>query len=492
MAVRRMQRVFSILCVLALVLSTLPLYAIAFDNHPYYDDYGFSATVHHEWKETGSLHSALSAAWESAAHTRQYWQGNYTGTLLSNLQPGLFAEDLYWIGNWLILTALIACGMYFFCTVFKRLEMAKWARISLASLALMLMIQFMPDVGEAFYWFNGGIGNTFIYALLMLGAAWCIRLYDCSGTGMGWSLLLALLAVALGGGSYGGGLFALCTGAAGLLWVFIRKSRKRLHFTALYLLFAGCFLYSMAAPGNTVRASYIQYQSSAVKTVLQSFYFGIGQLGETIRLPLIAVTLPLLPAMYEAARKSSFAFDHPWIVLVAGVCLYCTQFAPPLYSIASIGAGRIVNTYHISAVVFWFVYVYYLTGWAARRFELPSITKRQAGALLLASLCLFGTGCLAFRRSEDVLYGVQNLSGPSALLSMLNGEAAQYDNEMSVREDLLNDESQPVITLEPLSAVPRVFMEDLLRPDAVYDAREALCLYYGKEKIHIAGEEAVQ
>ncbi len=487
---QRLQRIFAGLCVLALVLSTLPLYVIAFDNHPYYDDYGFSATVHHAWKESGSFKAALSAAWESAEHTRQYWQGNYTGTLLSNLQPGLFAEEWYWIGNWFILTALVVCGIYFFMTAFKRLGLDTWARVSLSSLAVMLMIQFMPDVGEAFYWFNGGIGNTFIYALLMLAAAWCIRLYHDGG--FGWTLLLAALGVVLGGGSYGGGLFALCTGAVGLLWVFIRKNTKRLHFTALYLLLAGCFLYNMAAPGNTVRASYIQYESSLVKTVLQSFYFGIGQLGEAIRLPLIAVTLPFVPAMYDAARKSAYRFDHPWLVLAVGVCLYCTQFAPPLYSIASIGAGRIVNTYYISAVVFWLFYVYYLTGFAARRLTLPAMMPRQFTALLLASICLFGAGCLAFRRSGDVLYGVQNLSGPSALLSMVKGEAAQYDAEMTAREVLLNDESQPVITLEPLTAQPRVFMEDLLRPDAVYDAREALCLYYGKEKIHIAGEEAEQ
>lgn len=492
MTVRKVQRVFSVICVMTLVLSTLPLYAIAFNNHPYYDDYGFSATVHHAWKESGSLQEVFSAAWESAEHTRQYWQGNYTGTLLSNLQPGLFSEELYWIGNWFILTSLVVCGIYFFCTAFKRMGMAKWARISLSSLAVMLMVQFMPDVGEAFYWFNGGIGNTFIYAMLMLAAAWCIRLYDCKGSGLGWSLLIALMAVVLGGGSYGGGLFALCTGAAGLLWMYAAKKQKRLQFTVVYLLFAGCFLYSMVAPGNAVRASYIQYEGSVVKTVLQSFYFGIGQMGKFVRLPLIAVTLVFLPAILEAAQKSTFGFKHPVFVLAAGVCLYCTQFAPPLYSIASIGAGRIVNAYYISFVVLWFLAVYYLAGYAVRKMQVPQLSLRQFGALLLTGICLFGTGCLAFRHSGDVLYGAQNMAGPSALLSIITGEAAQYDREMSAREVFLNDESQPVITLEPLSAVPQLFMDDLIIPNAVYDVREAMCLYYGKQEIHIAGEEELQ
>lgn len=492
MTLKKAQRIFAALCVLALVLSTLPLYAIAFDNHPYYDDYGFSAPVHQVWKETGSLNAVLRAAMDSAVQTRQTWQGTYTGTILSNLQPGLFSEDLYWIGSWFILTALIACIAFFLQTAFQKLGLERWARISLSSLALLVMIQFMPDVGEAFFWFNGGIGNTFIYALMALAAALCIRLYSSKGSGIGWTALLAALAIALGGGSYGGGLFALCVSVLALAWLFVRRHAKRWHFAGLFVLFAVCFVYSMAAPGNSVRASYIDYESSFVKTVLQSLYYGVAQMGEYIRLPLVGITLPLLPAMYEAARRSRFGFRHPWLVLALGAGLYCTQFAPPLYSIASIGAGRIVDTYFISFVVLWLFLVYYLAGHLARRVQLPSISLRQALSLLLAGLCLFGMGCLAFRRSGDVLYGAQNLSGPSALLSIVTGEAKQYDREMTAREELLNDESQPVVTLETLSAVPAVFMDDLLTPDALYDVRPSLCAYYGKTEIRIAGEEGLE
>ena len=140
----------------------------------------------------------------------------------------------------------------------------------------------------------------------------------------------------------------------------------------------------------------------------------------------------------------------------------------------------------------WSFGVYYLVGYAARKTQLPVLNLRQTGALMAASLCLFAAGCQGYRASGDVLYGVQNLSGSSALLSIVTGEAATYDQEMKVREQLLNDDSQPVVTLEPLTAVPRVLMDDLIIPNAVYDTREALCVYYGKEKIHIAGEEVQQ
>ena len=80
--------------------------------------------------------------------------------------------------------------------------------------------------------------------------------------------------------------------------------------------------------------------------------------------------------------------------------------------------------------------------------------------------------------------------GMKAALSIVTGEAAQYDAEMTAREVLLNDDTQKEITLAPLTAVPDVFMDDLVTPNAVYDVRPSLCGYYQKDAIHIVGEEA--
>jgi len=173
----KLSRMFAWLCLAVLVVTTLPLYGISLYNHPYYDDYNFAMSVRRVWKETGSLGDTFAAALESARNTRQTWQGTYTGTLFSNLQPGLFSEDLYWIANFFLITAMVLGFGFFFCTVFAKLGLGKHDRTSLSCLALTVMIQFMPDVGEAFYWFNGGVGNVFIYSLMMLFAALAIHLW---------------------------------------------------------------------------------------------------------------------------------------------------------------------------------------------------------------------------------------------------------------------------------------------------------------------------
>ena len=494
--VKRLRRGLLWLSVAALVLGALPLYAISLYNHPYYDDYGFSAKAHQAWRDTGSVGAVLRAAWESAAKTRQSWQGTYTGTLLSNVQPGIFSERLYFIGTFVLLTAFIACFLYFFSVVMGRLGMDRTGRWTLGCLAVTLMIQFMPDAGEAFFWFNGGIGNTFIYSLMALAAALMVRLAEAKGRAVGLTAALCVLMVLLGGGSYGGGLLSVCMLAVCLVWMLRVRHPRRWRFAGLTALLLICFAYSMSAPGNAVRAGVIGYRASAVKAVLQALYYGVAQMSAYLRPALIAVTLAVLPALYGAAKKSPWRFSHPWLVLGLTGALYCTQMTPPLYAIASIGAGRIVNTYFISFVALWFPVVYYLAGFAARRLEaagrgqlIRPLTARSYGALLAVSLCLLGMGCLACRPAGEALYGVQNLSGPSAALSILSGEAARYDAEMTLREEALNDPTQPVVTLSPLTAVPDVFMDDLIVPGAEYDVRPSLAAYYGKEAILIAGEE---
>ncbi|MEG2314598.1 MAG: hypothetical protein RSC91_00185 [Clostridia bacterium] len=490
------KRLLALLCAAVLVLSTAPLYVIAFDNHPYYDDFTFSADAHRAWVQTGSLQAVLSTAIASARTVRNTWQGTYTGTLLSNVQPGVFSESYYWIGTFVILTALIACFLFFFSVVFH--EVAGLSRADTASLScllLTLMIQLMPDVGEAFFWFNGGIGNTFIYALLALSLALAVRLLRAHSKARAVRCAFALvpLMVLLGGGSYSGGLIGLCLLGLMWLWALRQGNRRGWLLTLLWALWLGCFVYSMTAPGNAVRSSAIGYQGSAGKAILQSLYYGVAQLGGFFTLPVAAVSLLFAPVLYDAARSSRFHFSHPWLVSMGMICLFCTQLTPPLYSGVFIGGERTVDTYWISFVAMWFVLLYYLLGAAARRMKPPmALYAKARRGVALASVCLLLVGCLGYKQPDDTLYGAQNLAGPSAALSLLTGEAARYDREMTAREALLNDAAKPEITLAPLTAVPGVLMDDLLKPGATYDVRPALCNYYGKTAIAIQGEGALR
>lgn len=490
------------LCALVLAGSTLPLYVLSLYNHPYYDDYRFSAEVHSVWQESRSLGAVLQTALQSAQKVRLSWQGTYTGTLLSNVQPGVFSESLYFLTTFFLLTAFLLCFGFLLKVLFgDLLGLDRPSLVILISLTLALLVQFMPDPDEAFFWFNGGVGNTFIYSLLAVSLGLLVKLNRAKGRGKQAILVAALLLLMalLGGGSYGGGLFGLCLYGVLTAWGFFRKNPKAPVTALLTLVFLGCFLYSMTAPGNAVRAGVIGYPSSPGKAVAQALYHGTALAGSYVSLHLLGVTVLVLPLLYAAVKKTPFSFAHPWLWLGAGLCLFCTQLVPPLYSGVGIGGGRIVDTYWQSFVVLWLLYAFYLTGHAARRLEKAGLGEAPASfpaalriGALLAAVVLLGIGCLGYKLPDDKTYGLPNLAGASAALSLASGEARQYDLEMKAREALLSDASQPEATLSPLSVVPHLFMKDLLANAASADyavLEQILCDYYGKTAIHLAGGE---
>ncbi len=490
---RRGTRLLAMLCALMLLAGVLPLYAISFYNHPYYDDFIFSGSTHDTWLATRSLSQTVQAALAGARAVRADWQGTYTGTILSNLQPGVFGESYYWLTTFLLLTVFLLCFGFFFNTVFHRLLGATRAESAcVACLALFLMTQFLPAPNEAFFWFNGGIGNTFIYSLLALSLALCARLWN-ARRGAPWlAVALFALVTLLGGGSYGGGLFGLLLFGILSVYAMLQKHKYRFIYAALTVWFAACFLYSVSAPGNTVRAAMIGAHPSAVAAIAKSLYYGVALLGNYSTLPVLAVGLALAPLLWRLAGSSRFCFRHPIWVLLAGGCLFCAQLTPPLYGGVFLGGGRITDTYYFSFITLFFLYETYLLGFLARRREQmnkPAFSPVPAlrRGLLVASACLFLLGCLGIKPTGATLYGPMNMAGGNAALSIVTGEAARYDREMTARETLLNDAAQPTVTLAPLTATPAVLMEDLLAPGSAYDVRPTLCAYYHKTAVLVEG-----
>ena len=490
-------RIVATLCALMLLAGVLPLYAISLYNHPYYDDYGFSANVRQAWVQTRDPGQTLAAAWQSAQAVRQNWQGTYTGTLLSNLQPGVFSENAYWLTTFILLTTFLLCFGFFLKTVLRDVLGAGWAEtVCIASLVLFLMTQLLPEADEAFFWFNGGIGNTFIYSLLVLALALMVRLARAHRGAPWYAIALFVLVTLLGGGSYGGGLFGLLLFGCAVAYAWKTNHKYRMIYTVLTVWFLACFLYNVSAPGNTVRAAMIGTHPSAIKAVLSSFYYGIALIGYQFTLPVAAVLLGIAPLLWRLTKASRYSFKHPIGVFLLGVCVYCAQLTPPIYAGVFLGGGRITDTYYFSYITLLVLYETYLLGALARRREQLSQPALHLGTnvqrgLLLGCTCLFVIGCLGFQHNGDTLYGPMNMAGGSAAISILNGEAKQYDQEMTTRETLLNDATQPTVTLSSLSVVPQVFMDDLLSPDAVYDVRPMLCRFYGKDAILLEGGNGV-
>ena len=174
------RKAVAILSVALLAASLYPLFHIALYNHPFYDDLGYSLLTHPAWRETGSVFSVVAAAWRNTVGIRQTWQGWYTAAFISAMQPGVFGEGLYPAATFLLLGAfLLALGFFLWQIIGKLFRAGRpsfW--ICFSGLAF-LMVQFVPNAAEAFFWFNSGAIYTLMYALSLVAAGLWIRLSLC-------------------------------------------------------------------------------------------------------------------------------------------------------------------------------------------------------------------------------------------------------------------------------------------------------------------------
>ena len=487
------RRALAITSVLLLALSLLPLYAISFYNHPFYDDFGFSLLTRAAWRDTGSPVAVLGAALQNTTGIRNTWEGTYTTSFISAMQPGIFGEGQYWIATLVLLTALLLALWYFLRqALFRALQMDAPTFVVLFCGLAFCMVQFVPDPSEAFFWFNGGVAYSLLWSLMLFTMGLWLQLERCRGKAKSAVLfaLALVLTAAVGGGKYSTVLFAcLCAGLF-TLWAFLCKRPKKWLYLALTLVLFACFAFSMAAPGNAVRAKTLQGGMSAPMAIAQALFFGLALMGHWFSLPLAAVALLVAALLLAPLRQSRYAFARPAWVSLGAACFFCAGLAPTLFTGNFLGDGRLMNTYFFTYVLLFTGLVLYWTGWALRKAKKPLLAGGSAGApvsgrLLLIVVVMLAAGCVGYRPEGAQSYGPQNMTGGSAALSLLRGEAGQYHREMSARDAALNDPAQQAVALRPVTVIPGVFMSDALQSSSLEYVLSLYAEYYQKESVTV-------
>ena len=494
-------RVLVWLCVAALLVSLLPLYAISFYNHACYDDFGFSIRTHERWRDTLSAWDTFMAAVENTRIIRHTWEGTYATSFISALQPALMGEHLYWITTAVLLTFFLFSVWFLLHQVLTRLLKADRSTFWMAFCAIaFVMVQFVPELSEAFFWFNGGVAYTMMWSLMSLrmGLWVCFFLAGKKGTKWFSGILLVLVTVMMGGAKYSTVLLAALLDALIVAYGFWKKRRDRFVNLLIFLVLMICFIFSMIAPGNGVRAQTLMGGMSAPKAILQAFYFGLALMGSWFSLPLMVVWAFVAWQLMEALNGCPYRFHHPVWVTILSVCLFCAQLAPTLYTGNYIGDGRTVNTYFYTFVIMSCALVLYWMGWFMRRFEsakvpFPAIGTSKKDGLRIAAFAvavvLLVIGCVSYHPEGSLSYGPQNMASGSALRSILNGEAQAFDEAMDARDSALNDPSQPEVILEPVENIPAAFMGDALESDNIDYVLNLYQEYYQKQRVSVAEEE---
>ena len=489
------------LCVAALLVSLLPLYALAFYNHACYDDFGFSILTHASWRESGSFVSAFMAAVDNTLTIRHTWEGTYATSFISALQPALFGEDLYWVTTAVLLTFFLFSVWFLLHQVLVKLLHADRSTFWMAFCAMAFaMVQFVPELSEAFFWFNGGVAYTMMWSLMALRMGLWVSFFLAQKKSGKWlsGLLLLAVTIVMGGAKYSTVLLAALLDALIVAYAFWKKRRDRFADLFIFIVLMVCFVFSMVAPGNGVRAQTLMGGISAPKAILQAFYFGLALMGSWFSLPLMVVWAFVAWQLMESLNGCPYRFHHPVWVTVLSVCLFCAQLAPTLYTGNYIGDGRTVNTYFYTFVIMSCALVLYWVGWFMRRMEsarspFPAIGTAQKDGLRIAAfviaVVLLIIGCVSYHPEGSLSYGPQNMASGSALRSILSGEAQAYDEAMTERDNSLADPDQADVILKPIENIPDAFMGDALESDNIDYVLNLYQEYYQKQSVGIAQEE---
>lgn len=456
-------RNLAFLALAALAASLLPLLAISIYDHPCTDDYNYGAYAAQAVRE-GGIWSAFPAAWRKTVETYQNWQGTFSAVYLMCLHPAVFGEGFYFLTPFLMLGSLLFSTFFFLQTFLGRVCGAcRHAWVLAGCGAAFFSIQFAPSAFEGFFWYNGSLFYTFFYSLSLCLYALVLRVLRAERPGIPLLALAGLLSFVIGGGNYSTALLAFLLLALAAFWAFFRRKGPRVRAGVLLCLGleGAAFLVSVVAPGNAVRQALLPNHPGPVEAVGKALLASARLALESTGLPMLLLLAALAPILYRCAGKLAFAFPCPALAPVAAVCLVGVEMTPPMYAMGHTGGQRMLDMYYYTYCLLALGVEFYLLGWLAHRektgkgkwsVHAPEASFWAAALLGAALLCS---------------PGLRDMNGASALISLKNGEAKAYHQQMMERIALYQDPAVKRMEASPITAFPQV-----LHPSGVPDLTE--------------------
>lgn len=491
----KQKRIFiaSWLCVTILIVTSVPLLATAFYNHPCNDDYTFSLLTKAAWEDTHSLWEVAKAAVQQARLTWHDWQGTWAAVVIFALQPAIFGEGWYVAGTFLLLGSLVFSIFYFFHGLLGSLP-KKELRVDadrirlIAGLISLVCVQMMPSPVQGLYWWNGASYYVVFFSLLLVQAINLMLLASGKRRGTGWTALCALLGAIVSGGNFITALLGVELTVLFFVYTLMKRKPVRIRMgIVLTAALAGFFL-SVLAPGNAVR----QAQSAGldpIRAVVYSFRQANQYLSSWFTPLMLSVALMLLPLLCGIPVERMVRRKIPFLpVLGLMLCFFASAFTPQLFGM---GLGwaelRVVNVWFF---LFWIMLVLVLLAAIhAARIGMAAVGGERCILKGAAArrLAIGAAACaLVFAAITAVLDRASNpYAGLSALRSLATGEAQAYHAAHLERLALL-ERSGPETELPSLPCEPHVLYMDDIREDPTFWVNEDYAAYYGKKAVWTA------
>lgn len=531
------------LCVLFIMLLALvPLYAISGYAHPSVDDYSYGKLAAVVWQETGSFSSVLANAWERTAHTYQTWQGTFSSIFLMRLQPAIFGETYYFLTTVFLLTVFLLASMLFYMVFFCSLFGASfWQGMILSGILSLGAVEFTHVPSDSFYWYNGGVTYTFFYAMQALLFALLIFIY-CAKKRFS-QVILGIISIIAAFFTCGGNyvtslvtvellffacllLFLRMAGTAGEADGNIPNFRCRLKkfmgrifsmaepkkagwktyhntFCFFLLIFAAAiagFLAAVLAPGNAMRQVKVGEAVNPLFAIGLSFVYGAYSIGNCMRLPVLVLLFACIPLMAAISRKSPFSFRCPGVVTFFSYCLYSSQVTPVIYAQGLKIPYRIMNIIYFSCFVMAAVNLFYWIGYLGKKETTKVIIEKVAGchqrklrsfyAVVFLLFCFTAAGGITIKADIDAdgktqVEITEMPASASAVYSLINGEARQYDKEAWERYRCYTDDSVEDVVVNGFSVKPAILFHSDITENPKNWKNKCVKKYFDKKSVKL-------
>ena len=470
-------------------LSIIPILYAGFFIHPIADDYSYSYRVHFAFLNGESI---LKAVIETVSSTYTYWQGAFSAVAIFSLQPGAFSPSYYFLTTFIMVGFLTGSTFFMFETIVKKVLNGKTSHtIILSCLTLIMSMQFVPDIHETFYWFNGSSYYTLFYSLALIFVALLLRLRIAESNKYKYVLFVACLFLGpiIGGGNYTTALVVAELIALLTIVEFGHRSNKRWLLLIILLLYIASFFINALAPGNSVRADTLT-SSNPFLAIIKSLIHALVKIGVWTAMPQLIYMIAIAILSIFLVPKCSAKFKHPLLCIGLAFALFASQMTPPLYAMSNLGAGRQIDIYYFSYYLLIAFTVFYLCGWIYHRlieqsgirnshvtFGISALVYRHLFIVSIILFILWGAACVGYFK-----YSIQDMTSVQTTLSILDGTLVKYDDEYKRIMNTLESESGD-IEIEDIKSVPSYLTNLGLSEDTGYWRNEAVSIFFGVKSI---------
>lgn len=464
------------------ILSLIPIIYLSFFNYATGDDLWEGAAAHQVIVNGGGIVELIKAVKEWFIVDYFGWEGNWSSIILWCLEPSIWGERVYVITAYIALAAICGSSWYFISYfVLKYLTNSNWVSALIFFACNILMIQHVPNIKNAFFWYTGMVNYIVPFGCLLSVVTWCVKYFETQKNK--YVVLMSFVMLYMSGAGYPAIVLVLLSIIIECI-VYYAKNRKLSNrvgtkvakiFIPITLLLIG-FAISALSPGNAIRGGdlYVFSVTRVFSTIALCFKYGGNYAIEYIfSARLWLVIYPLLGCIvYENIDLSKCRFRFPGMVTIVAVCLWCSGFAPEIYAMDGVSGG-VPDTYYLSFVVISFaVYIYWI-GWVKSKFVQKEINvlKGTVFVALVAFIIAFSSHIYA------------RMSTRTCMEYILSGQLADYKAQMEERLLILNDNSVKEVVLPEINPEQGPFMHMPLTYDPEAYTNQCLSRFYNKDSV---------